>query len=1206
MSYSSRTTPRSSASQGRIVTENTALSAILRENSKGNLAPAPLTVSVDSPALDVVSSDVDVVNVSNASSNIDCKQNVQHVSNSETSLKNATDVEHQLSPEHKLVSPAENISDTYNHPVVESERPDKVHTPHNSTPSNTYAYRSLKSTYQTDQVSRVPSKSSFAHDIDVSEKLHVTDNQLTNVRNDSVVVIGSGNTNDNSHVHSSENKETLGRKPEHLAQENSSRQNTRHTIKHSRGHSIVSPQNTRLSLYSQHERVDRGRTPLRVNTQDQIVPPLDLSDLDKPVSDNCDNSPNSVDKLEHLTLEDQKLHASDQHTSVSYFSPGVYNPTNRTYGVETPVHASELPVINSYENFRQDDDQDTFRDRQQGPDALEEHRSDLADDLRVPYPFDTQAGNGSLNAQEPKPPSPPVQTTPPPSKEPATSLHSGNNVYAVANPDILRAQGIEPPADNHWTPRQHSNTPRRPSQGEVRFDKSSEQNKGGEAYGGSPVKDRVPTPYAKSPGREELPRSPADWDVPIEENSREQSNTSKQGLPPQHPPLDTLHSSKPGSRSSKKVDDNQSVKRVYVESPSFTKEEEEEYRFVSSRLEDIDDKNQATFRAMDNRGYGGDDRPGNDYSLRDSRGRKNDSEYDRRTNEKDRYDRDRYSERNDNRDTDMNRYEDRTREMNGYQNEYNRDRDRNRDHRHESERDNRHDDDYGDRYGGNDRYARGGSEKYSNSNQDRGRDSYGRQDRYENLRNERDNYEREPRREDEPNFRQGYGKQYTELDEVDLQKEAEYQKDLKRRIDKQGRKIKDSEKYEPKYSRDSYNKENDFARDSLEYPDERDMGQERDSYHHNPQGPQIREWDNPVQSQDWDNPPQNPYQDNGGYYGNQGFSKQDSRPDFYDPEDVEKMELVNPKAPRYDYVEKNKQDYGMNAKKSYQDIVHKKKEEEEKLDHIFITPKVPSKKKHKKAQSAQPEHMGHQPPPQYPVGFKPSSAEELWAQKARVLQHKKGSASSGKQAKASASKSMPRWNMNNSVKPAMRYENPAPMPNQGQLYKPGNAYQPKEQGGYSQQQGGYSQNQQERYSPYQQSGYTQSQGGYGTPTRQLQPLENRPAPPVATEMVPTAVQPSSPYRRHMELKPISQEITTEDGQRISVDINLRLISPPPGQSGPGSPTQTQQLALLPVQETQGPSDQRTLGVPYQMQDTQAGNYDGYNTGYEVSHFSDIN
>lgn len=157
------------------------------------------------------------------------------------------------------------------------------------------------------------------------------------------------------------------------------------------------------------------------------------------------------------------------------------------------------------------------------------------------------------------------------------------------------------------------------------------------------------------------------------------------------------------------------------------------------------------------------------------------------------------------------------------------------------------------------------------------------------------------------------------------------------------------------------------------------------------------------------------------------------------------------------------------------------------------------------------------------------------------------------------------------------YKAPAPLPNQGQLYKPQNVA-PSSAGNQ----------------------------GYTTPTR-LQPIENKPQPPIATDLVPTAVDPSSPYRRHMELKPITQEITTDDGQRISVDINLRLISPPPGHLSPhGSQhgPQQQQFALVPVQETQRPindgSQPRGVGVPYQMHD-QYGEYqqdNGYGNSYQ--------
>ena len=1201
VSYSSRNTPRSSASQGRIKTENTALSAILRERSNGNLAPAQRTASVHSPALDVVSSNVDVVNVSNPKTNQE-NQGLQYViaSKSSESLNTATNQEHTLIHDQNYSkSPVESVksvdnSESKKTEFVEADAPElntekRANSPH----SNAYAYKSLKSQKHSERSrSEIANQNSdYTGEGFESGQLPEHGESLTkSFTKDEVIV--SGNTNHNSHVNSRQNsqiKTTGGERDntvnhsgisvaqkhsdKQFAHENSDKQsarqssfreNTSHKSQNSRvdsqrarDHSLLSQQQTHLSLSSHYERVSRDRTPLRVNTQDQLVPPLDLSGVNLPEPVNL-SSPEPP-ATQHV-VKDQKLHASDPKSSLVHFSSREYNPsTRRTYEVASPRLSSQIPHVKSSDNFRQlDDEQDTYRDRQQEPEGIEPHRSDLADDLKVPYPFDTQALQGENTARDSKPPSPPVQTTPPPAKEPATSLRSNSNVYAVANPEVLRAQ-----SNSHSA---HS----------VKFNSNSQRptSISNRTYGGSPVRDRVPTPYAKSP-EQDLPKTPPDWENGKGGKSREQSNISKRSLPPQHPPLDTLHS-KPGSRGTKRTqDDNQSIKRVYVESPSFTKEEEEEYRFVSSRLEDNED-NRETFREMDNsrRGYGGDDNLGNSYSenrgrpkesnsrsnsYKDNRSRKTGSDY--RSYDKDRYE-DRNEDRYDKRSLGRNeeepyrdRYDDRQ-ERNGY---------------------------------GDDRNSRDRPDRYTE--RVRENDRYDRGDRYERLRDERAEYEREPRREDEMDYRQGYRKQTTEMDERDLRKEAEYQKDLKRRIEKTSVKMKgdekeryereryEKEKYEremyererERLDRESYDKENEFPRDSLEYPpDDREGGFVQDSLDYN----------YGQRQQEWENPPQNPYQDSPGYFPD-GFSKQDSKPDFYDPDDVERMDIVNPKAPKVDYVEQNKYDYGKNPRKTYRNIVHKKKEEEEKLDHIFITPKVPTKhkKKPKKAQSAQPEHMGYQASDSFPLGYKPSSAEEMWAQRARILSEKKGSAQSGKPAKSSASKSVPRWNSNPHVKQANKFEAPAPLPNQGQYFKQAGAYNP----GNMQEQGGYS----------------QQHSGYGTPTRQLQPLENRPAAPASTEMVPTAINPSSPFRRHMELKPISQEITTEDGQRISVDINLRLISPPPGQSGQASPQQTQQLALVPVQETQG---QYATGVPYQMQDN-FGNYnDGYNQGYqEVSH-----
>ncbi|XP_052805166.1 uncharacterized protein LOC128234745 isoform X2 [Mya arenaria] len=1149
--HSQHTTPRTSASHGRIVTQNSALSASLRDRSSHPVEPeqSPRSLSVSSPsALDVVSTHTIVSNASpNASTDFQKESRVENNSRIKSDLN--FDTNREKDSEIKLDKGSSDGVHFDSASITQEHTQDHIDTTQDSrldlqetveTPrSNRFDYHSLKS--RGDSVNRESSTYSQKKSVSSDDKQpHTT----LDVKETSCIVItdteGVNDSDTNNYEHKrlkSRNADKTDRKTitSHALNENSvtrylhAKTNTRE----------FAQQNTGLSLHSQKTNV---KHPDSVDKDEQLkrIPPLDLSNVSPaPYSDTDLDSP-IFPQQSDLPQAGQDLHVPDRQNSLTPFSSHDVTATGRkTYEVESPVLSKNKPHIVSSNNFRRDSVQDfgddTYRERQASPEKVEARRSDLADNLNVPYPFDTQAQAGQTNRSD-LPPSPPVQTTPPPNKKPATSLHSNSQVYAVTNPEIQRAQGerVHTGNSNHRS--------------EVRFSGGQERGvpDSERELVESRLRDRAPTPYAKSPQREELPQTPPDWDPPRE--SRELSAASKNSrgrLPPQHPPLDTLHTPKPDSRERA---DNQSIKRVYVESPSFTREEEEEYRFVSSRLDDIDDKGK-TFREMDSqrRGYGGDDNHTNGYA--DARSRKTESDYDRRRTDNNRYeDRmdDKYAERNKTRSIkdDRERYEDRSNEMNGY-GDY-RDRDR------------------------NPHYDTGSQYKASD-----------REDRYDRLRNEREEYDREPRREDESNIR--YKKENTATDDQDLRLEEEYQKDLKSRIDKN--KVKDIE--QPRYARrDSYEKENEFPRDSLEYTDDRNNargGYARDSLDYN----------HYEQQQDWENPPPNPYQESGSY--SLALVKQDSKPDFYDPEDVERMDIVNPKAPKYDYIEGNKYDYGKPPEKSYREIVHKKKEEEEKLDQIFITPKVPSKPKRKapakKSQSAQPQHMGYQPPEQYPMGFKPSSAEELWANRAANLSRKKDSAQSKK---GSAGKPVQRrWNTNPQVKQAFKFEAPAPLPNQGQGYKPP-VYRPNQSA--------------------EQSGYSQARGGYGTPTRQLQPLDNKPAPPVSTEMIPTAVNPSSPFRRHMELKPISQEITTEDGQRISVDINLRLISPPPGQSGNTSPSQ-QQLALMPVPENGPGMDQRGFGVPYQMQDSYEGygyaddqgqynnGYNGDGGGYNNAHLS---
>ena len=1077
-----------------------------------------------------------------------------------------------------------------------------------------YSYRSLKSTDQP----RASRNSLHSKDGVVSQTAHaygsqhISDGEALRAHSEHLhngdIVALSTNNNAQRHAVDSRSGTLVVDKPKRIS--SFSQENT------TQAKNLSAKQNSRISNSSAHRTKvaskDNKDTDSNVN-----VPKLDLSKLsparNSPVSATDSESENYQSELIAQNLNPPAANHSG--TSLLHFSErDLREATGRTYEVESPVDKSQIPHIHSSNDFREREnsqlgEQDTYREREQGPEKLTPGQSDLANDLVVPYPFDSQAREAEVEREEP--PAPPVQTTPPPDREPATSLRSNSNVYAVSNPDILRAQGINPPRDQQFTPRQYSNTRKSETseqnnsravsrskyeQDQVRFDQSADQHRS-EIYGETPVRERVPTPFARSPREADRlspgelhTKSPTEWDTPREQPRKPVSRKDKgKALPPQHPPLDT----KPPSRDTNLKDDTISVKRVYVESPSFTREEEDEYRFVSSRLEDAEEKDLGTFREMDanvQRGYGGDDhqsgygKAGGDLNQRRERAperAKDRGSYDERRREsKDNRDKNRY---------DQDRYEDRNRQINGYSkpkdrsdNQYD---DRNRyDYDKENEPYGEKTANYNDNY---DRQSRdkGGYSRQKDSYPERKerlsekdryeRNKYGynketdpfeRQERYERLQDEREKYEKE--RERYPEEKQGYRKQNTEMDLQDLQNEEEYQRNLQRRIDYE--KTKDSEMVIPRVpfqERDNFESEN-FTRDSLDFPPDRGMDRQnfaRDSLEYNGYAQQSR---------DWGQPPQNPYDE---------YDKETSKPDFYDPDDAARMEIVNPPPPRVDYVEKNKFDYGFQPKKTYRDIVQTKREQNEKLDHIFITPKVPPKHgKHKQQtqpQSAQPEHLGHQPPPQYPGGFKPSSAEELWAQRSNVLASKKNSvagSADGKKMKNVGKPTPKTWSGNTRVNQPYTYQSPAPLPNQGQLYKPKNV------------------------------GSRGSQG-YTTPTR-LQPMENKPQPPMATDLVPTALEPSSPFRRHLELKPITQDIVTEDGQRISVDINLRLVSPPPGHGSPRGSQQGQQLALVPVQQDQdGPQQRAGIGVPYQMQD-QYGDYqqeNNYGNTYQgVSVLSD--
>lgn len=435
---------------------------------------------------------------------------------------------------------------------------------------------------------------------------------------------------------------------------------------------------------------------------------------------------------------------------------------------------------------------------------------------------------------------------------------------------------------------------------------------------------------------------------------------------------------------------------------------------------------------------------------------------------------------------------------------------------------------------------------------DRPPDSYGRQneapnnqeygnrghdeDRYEDRDYERNGvqvnrnrYESQEPQDQQPESEQYNPQSHTqnltyEPHDDDLKREAEYQEGLKMRISESGK--KDMEIQIPRLPLQS-----EQFRDSLE----------EDNF------------------RDWDNPPPNPFGNNGGPPPQQQQQQQQQRhqpyeepkvPGFVDENDTARMEFLHPKSPRYDFIEMNKIDYGKPHEKSYREIKHVREEESRKLDKIFIHPKPPNKtKKHpvKPGLKSAPSKFQMSSPIEELDPEDPAQA--LWAKRSAQLKKKDSKTSSGN---------------SNKHKGLQRNQSDSRL------------VRPMGQGGTFTQQ-------------------APSQVVYGSPTRNhfLEPIENRPPPPPVARAEPQYTSNSEPINfperfsdhqsptlrsRPLDLKPITQEIITEDGQRISVDINLKVLSPPPG-SGSGAPP------IVHAEVHPKDHNRRPTGMQYQMEET---------------------
>ena len=91
-----------------------------------------------------------------------------------------------------------------------------------------------------------------------------------------------------------------------------------------------------------------------------------------------------------------------------------------------------------------------------------------------------------------------------------------------------------------------------------------------------------------------------------------------------------------------------------------------------------------------------------------------------------------------------------------------------------------------------------------------------------------------------------------------------------------------------------------------------------------------------------------------------------------------------PHRPDYDYVSHNKVDYGFSPKRTYRKILEVKRTEEEKLNHVFVHPKVKTRGKRGSRDNSPSRPLAIMGPQGDPMD---QEAESLWAQRAAHLAH---------------------------------------------------------------------------------------------------------------------------------------------------------------------------------------------------------------------------
>ncbi|XP_021357968.1 serine/arginine repetitive matrix protein 2-like isoform X2 [Mizuhopecten yessoensis] len=714
----------------------------------------------------------------------------------------------------------------------------------------------------------------------------------------------------------------------------------------------------------------------------------------------------------------------------------------------------------------------------------------------------------------------------------------------------------------------------------------------------SHLKERVPTPHPRSPLKPDQVTPRRDTTPQIKEWDSDGQSDTDTPKPAPAVPQPQGHSPSPVVQERRSANTTlPTVKRVYVDSPTFTPEEEDQYRFVESRLDEGQDDIEDTFRKLDkgdkvepmatttqappiqgghpsytrdnydggvyNSQYsrpppepqyredyrhnvrkeiGGQGAPqGGQYIRKDSEGpgAPIPDQYSRNNNQGERphgYD-SQYSQQAQNR---------------GYSQDVRGGGDNQGDPRVQppAARDTRQDNRYEDRnrvmsqnkgQGQNDRYEdkNAGYGRYEDRNEQPQYDDRNRHDRYED-RNQYNSYNRGDRgqedRNDPPQYQDGrQGPAHLETNDRNRYD------DRPTYNDQQNRGRNEAEQYDD--HNDNYRQPRSLIQNGYEpEEDEQQLIKQEEEYQAHLQS-RLRDqaqqdeefvipklpledsledpWQNPPPP-----PPQQAYQEPSGPYG-------------YDERETERMEIVNPPPVKYDFVENNKVDYGKVPDKSYAYLLERKKEGENKLDSVFITPKLRSKKTTRNNVTSN-KSRGDSPPDDYIPSENASMAEALWAKRSTALEKKKDAKQTNKSKTASGT--------------SLRK-------NRGlQKYSSENGLvrQPL-----------YSQGQSQGRQPVHM---------YGTPTRNhyLEPLENKANRPKPSDRMDGQGMPPASFKP-IDLKPVTQEIVTEDGQRISVDINLKVLSP---RGEGGDPRGIPQVSAEVLHGSQATGGVRPVGTQY--------------------------